>query len=275
MKHIILVALCLMCLVGSASAYTFSLSCPESVQVGLPLKCSVDTNLPAGTTFDVVMYQSGYTATPLQRKTVTVQDNHATQYQLIDTKGFPGGQYKVEIQFTGADEGRLSTGSVTLQLPILIDRTSEITITSPLSQSTGTPLRIEGSVIKLGNDGVEIEVRGPDGLVFGPQWIGTKLHIQDGSGEFTQQVAVPGPGAYDVTFSDAKSFIGIKTFNVVSPATSVPTTVPTTVVLTSRTLTTIATPLPTTTQSPLSPLTMVAALSLAGLLLVFLQGKKQ
>ena len=53
MKKIILIALCMMCIVGTASAYQFYLSCPESVQVGIPLKCSIDSNFPAGTTFDV------------------------------------------------------------------------------------------------------------------------------------------------------------------------------------------------------------------------------
>ncbi len=173
MKKIILIAFCLMCIVGTASAYQLYLSCPESVQVGLPLKCSIDSNFPAGTTFDVVIYQSGYTATPIKRQSVTIQENHATQYSILDTKGLPGGQYKVEIQFIGPDEGRLSSDSVTLQLPVLIDRSGDITITSPMTQTLDEALRIEGYITKIGNDGVQIEVRGPDGRIFGPQWIGT------------------------------------------------------------------------------------------------------
>ena len=274
MKSIILIALCLMCIVGSASAYQLYLKCPESVQVGLPLKCELDSNFPAGTTFDVVIYQSGYTATPLKRQTVTIQENTQTLYQVFDTKGFPGGQYKVEVQFLGADEGRLSTDSVTLQLPRLIDRTGDITITSPLTQTADAPLRIEGSITKAGNEGVEIEVRGPDGVVFGPQWIGTKLHIQDEAGEFTQQVTVTRPGEYDVTFRDAKGYVGVKTFKVVAAATTVPTTVRTTVPATTRPPTTVPTPLPTTTQSPLSPMTIVAALSIVGILSVVLIKKR-
>ena len=60
----------------------------------------------------------------------------------------------------GNDEGRLSTDSVTLQLPVLIDRSGEITITSPMTQVLVDALRIEGSIAKIGNDGVQIEVRG-------------------------------------------------------------------------------------------------------------------
>lgn len=273
MKKIIFIAVCLVCIVGAASAYQLDLSCPESVQVGLPLKCSVDSNFPAGTTFDVVVYQSGYTATPLKRQSITVQPTQATQYILFDTKGLPGGQYKVEIQFTGPDEGRLSSHSVTLQLPRLLDRSGEITITSPLTQTSDEPLRIEGSVLKVGNDGIEIEVQGPDGLVFGPQWIGTKRNIQSGAGEFTHKVSVTKPGEYDVSFKDSKGYIGVKTFRVLAQATPVSTTLPTTAPVTTRPPVTVPTPLPTTTQSPLSPLSVVAALSAMGLLSVILMKK--
>jgi hypothetical protein len=275
MKKIILIALCMMCIVGTASAYQLYLSCPESVQVGIPLKCSIDSNFPAGTTFNVVMYQSGYTATPVKSQSVTIQENHATQYQILDTKGLPGGQYKVEIQFIGPDEGRLSTDSKTLQLPVLIDRSGEITITSPMTQNTDEALRIEGSVAKIGNDGVQIEVRGPDGSsIFGPQWIGTKEQVQSGAGEFTYKVTATMPGEYDVYFKDVKGYIGVKTFTVVAPATPVPTTVHTTVPVTSRPPITVPTPLPTTTQSPLSLMPIVAALSIMGLLSVVLMKKR-
>jgi hypothetical protein len=274
MKKILFIALFLTCIVGSASAYQLYLSCPETVQVGLPLKCSIDSNFPAGTTFDVVVYQSGYTATSLRRQSVTIQENHATQYQLIDTKGLPGGQYKVEVQFIGPDEGRLSTDSVTLQLPRLLDRSNEITITSPMTQTSDEPLRIEGSVTKVGNEGVQIEVTGPDGVIFGPQWIGTKEYIQSGAGEFTQQVSVSKPGDYEVSFRDSKGYIGVKTFKVISPSTPVPTTVPTTAPVTTPPSTTVTTIPPTTTQAPLSFLSIITALSLVGMVSVILMKKR-
>jgi len=274
MKKIILLALCMRCIVGTASAYQLYLSCPESVQVGIPLKCSVDSNFPAGTTFDVVMYQSGYTATPVKGQSVTIQENHATQYSILNTKGLPGGQYKVEIQFIGPDEGRLSSDSVTLQLPKLIDRSSEITITSPLTQPLVEALRIEGSIKDIGNEGVQIEVRGSDGTVFGPEWIGTTELIQSGAGEFTKKVFVTKSGEYDVYFKDVDGYIGVKTFTVTAPATTAPTTVRTTTPVTSIPPTTVPTPLPTTTQAPLSFVPIVAALSFVGLLSVVLMKKR-
>ena len=118
MKRILIIVLFLLCFAGTASAYQFYLSCPESVQVGLPLKCSIESNLPAGTTFDLAFYQSGYTATPISKQSVTIQDSHATQYKLFDTKGLPGGQYKMEAQFRGNDESSLSSDSKTWALPV-------------------------------------------------------------------------------------------------------------------------------------------------------------
>ena len=279
MKRIILIALCLTCIIGTASAYQLYLKCPETVQVGIPLKCTIDSNLPAGTTFEVAFYQSGYTATPISRSSVTVQE-HAlnmaapTMYQLFDTKGLPGGQYKVEIQFTGHRGGSLSDDSVTWQLPKVLDRSGDITINSPITQTLEEALRIEGSILKLGNDGVEIEVRGPEGRIFGPQYIGSKVDLRSGAGVFTQKVTVTQPGEYDVYFSDNTGYIGLKTFTVSAPATSIPTTVPTTTVITTRPPTTVPTPLPTTTQSPLSPIPVAAALTVIGLLMAVMAKKR-
>lgn len=270
MKRIILIALCLMCISGTASAYGLYLSCPESIQSGLPLKCSIDSDFPAGTTFDIVFYQTQYTATEVSRQPIVIQEDQATQYKLVDTKGLPGGNYKAEVQYTSRGEASLRSDSVTLQLIKIIDRSSEITITSPVSQNPDNALRIEGSIAKIGSQGVKIEVRGPEGVVF-DNWIGTKESIQSGAGTFTKQVTVLGSGDYDVLFSDTKGYIGTKTFHVIAPATQVITSVPTTiaVVKTTKALTTAPTPWPTATQSPLSPMTSLIGIAAAGIAAVF------
>jgi hypothetical protein len=171
----------------------------------------------------------------------------------------------VEAIVSRTNEEKLSSDSRTWQLPILIDHSGNIMITSPLSQTFDDALRIEGSIANAGNKGVKIEVLGPDGVVFGPQMIDTKLHSQDGAGEFTHKVAVTTPGDYDVMFSDANGYIGVKTFKVIAAATQVQTTVPTTTVTTSSP-TTALTVSPETTQSPLSPFTIVAVLPIIGLM---------
>ena len=273
MKRIIFIALCLISITGSASAYQVYLWCPESVQVGLPLNCSVDSNLPAGTGFDVVFYQSVYIAAPFSRMSFVIRGDHATMYQSFDTKGLPGGPYKVEVRFDGPEAGKLSSDSVTMQVPDLINRTSEITITSPVSQAYEEALRIEGSITNLGNKGVDIEVRDRDGFVSGPQYTSTKVDFRSGSGVFTQRVAVTQPGTYDVYFRDAEGYIGMKTFSVIASTTSSPTTVPKPTDITSRPTTSAPAPLPTTARSPLSLVTVVAALTGAGLLAVIFARK--
>lgn len=275
MKRILLIALCMVCITGTVSAYGLYMDCDESVQVGLPLKCSFDSDFPPGTTFDIVFYQSLTTATEVSRQSLTIQDDKITQYKLLDTKGLPGGNYKIEVQYTSKGEASLRSDSKTMQLVKLIDRSNELTITSPLTQDPDAALRIEGSIAKLGNEGVKIEVRGPDGVLF-DNWIGSKVLVQSGAGTFTKQVAVTGPGEYEVAFTDAKGYIGTVTFNVVAPATRVVTAIPTTasIVKTTKAPTTVPTPWPTATQSPLSPITALIGIAGAGLAAVFVMKRK-
>jgi hypothetical protein len=269
MKRILLIAFGLACIVGTASAYGLYIDCPSSLQAGLPLKCSIDSDLPAGYTFDLVLYRSQYTATELSRQSVTIQEDKNTQYRLFETQGLPGGTYKVEAQLktTGGEES-LRWDSVTFRLVTLLDRSGEITITSPVTQTPEEALRIEGSIDKLSNEGVQIEVRGPEGRIFGPRYIGTKTDIRNNAGIFTYRVPVTRPGTYEVSFSDSKGYIGIKKFTVAELPTSEPTTVPTTVPTTTRPPITVPTPLPTTTKSPLSPCIVMGALAVAGLVAV-------
>jgi len=266
MKRILLIALSFVCIVGTASAYGLYLDCPASIQVGLPLKCSIDSDLPAGYTFDLVLYRSQYTSTELSRQPVTIQEDKNTQYRLFETQGLPGGLYKIEMQLksTGGEES-LRSDSVTFKLVNIIDRSGEITITAPQTQTLEEALRIEGTVEKLSDEGVQIEVRGPEGRIFGPQYIGTKADVRNDAGIFTYKVPVTSPGTYEVSFSDPKGFIGIKKLVVQEPPTPEPTTVPTTVPTTIRPVTTLPTPLPTTTQAPLSPALVLGALTVAGL----------
>ncbi|WP_321507748.1 hypothetical protein [uncultured Methanoregula sp.] len=271
MKKFILVVLCLLCIAGPVSAYGLYVTCPDSVQVGLPLKCSIDSDFPPGTSFNVVLYQTQYTATQIQSEPVTVQDKAKTLYKIFDTQGLPGGDYKVEVKFIGADEPRLRSDSITLRLVKIIDRSDELTITSPKSQNIDEALRIEGSLKNGGSDGIQLEVRDPDGgRIFGPQWIGTTSDIRSGDGKFTQKIAVKDAGNYEVSFADSKGFISTATFKVGSPTPVATAVIPTTnVVKTVKTTTAVPTPWPTATQSPLSPFVGIGAVMLAGLLAAY------
>ncbi|MGA2918602.1 hypothetical protein [Methanoregula sp.] len=269
MKRILIIALLLICTAGTASAYNVYLKCPDSVQAGAPLKCSLDSNFPAGTTFNLVLYQSQYTATQIKNQPVTIQADHNTQYLVVDTTGLPGGQYKLEVQFTSIVSP--SSDSTTLQLITIVDRSGNIEITSPVSQDLDEALRVEGDILHAGNGGVQIEVTGPDGEVFPATWIQTQADIRNGAGVFTKKVPVTSGGDYKVDFSDSNGFIGEKVFTVVAPTTA-PTAVVTgtaAVVRTTRPVTTVPTPWPvTTTQSPLPSLIPIDALLCAGMMAV-------
>ncbi len=228
----------------------------------------VGGDFPAGTAFTVVLYQSQYTATEVSRQTVTMQGDQKNQSVIFDTTGLPGGNYKIEVQIPGSVNPR--SDSVTLQQLTLVDRSGDITVTSPTDQNLSDALRIEGSIAKEGSSGVEIEVTGPNGRMFGPQWIGTTSDLRTGAGTFTQKVVVTSAGEYAVDFSDTSGYIGRVTFTVAAPATTAVTAVPATIapVQTTRAAITVPTPWPTETKSPLSPLPVIGSVVLAGLFLV-------
>jgi hypothetical protein len=274
---VLFMGICLL-IIGTASAYGLNINCSDKIQVGQPLKVSIDSDFPAGTSFDLVLYESRYTATEISRQTITIQEDKQTQYKLFDTTGLRGGDYKAEIQFHGADSPRLRSDSVIVKLVKIDDRSGEITITAPITQTVDEALRIEGAIRKAGNNGIEIEVRGPSGPVFGPQWIETKNDLKSGDGQFVKTIPVGTRGDYMVNFQDTKGFIGTITFHVISsPAITASATVstpPTTRVTTKQQVTTAATPEPT--KSSFSPLLSLIALSLmSGSAIISLLKKKR
>jgi hypothetical protein len=242
---------------------------PAEINVGQTLKVMGNSTLPAGTSFDLVMYYTKYTSTEIDRRTVTLQDyNNKTFIIPFSTRGLKGGLYKIELQSGTRLEESLSSDSITQLLVNVIDRSGEITINSPMTQDIKEALMIQGSITKLGDAGVKLEVRGPEGPVFGPTWIETKKDMKQGDGEFTKTINVNLAGDYDVSFTDAKGYIGAVTFHVTSP-TPTPTVAETTPLRTQATIktqiTTIPTLQPTPTKSPLPlPLILLALSLIAG-----------
>jgi hypothetical protein len=268
----ILLALCIILLVAPVAAYNFSLSCPSTVSRGSPINCSVySSDLPPGTSFNVVLYEELNGLTEISSQLCAILPNQEIQNILFGTTGLPGGQYKVDVEFQGNEGSMLQSGSITAQPVTVVDRSSDVTITSPINQDLADALQIEGSIVNEGNAGVQIEVRSKDNsTIFGPTWIGTTTDPRNTNGDFTQLVPVNSPGEYNAYFTDSQGFIGMVTFNVNAPVT--PTTVPTMpevtfpVITTTARPITIPTPWPTSTQSPLSPLTVIGATAIVGLL---------
>ena len=262
MKKIALALLLLLACVGAASAYVLEISAPTQVQVGAPLIVSGTTTFPTGTSFQVTLTPIEFAvSTPVATNPVVVGSDGQFS-TTFDTRGLMAGQYKVEAILPGELAGQLSSGSVTLKLVTVIDRSKEIAITSPATQTIPDALQIDGSIANEGNAGVQLTVTGPSGPVFGPQYIGTTIRQGNPDGFFSQRISVIEPGNYFVTFSDAKGFIGTVKFvvnagqtSVATPATTVPpsTTPPLSVV-------------PTTTSSPVSAFAVPGALCGAGAL---------
>ena len=84
---------------------------------------------------------------------------------------------------------------------------------SPLSQQFTGTLVVAGSIRGDENSGVQVEVIGPDNsLVFGPLFVNTNYE-----GAFSTDVPIRVPGEYEVSFTDAKGFIGTRVVTATGP----------------------------------------------------------
>jgi len=221
-RTLLLAAICLMMLAGSAAAYEIIIDAPMKVQRGMPLVVNGTSNLPAGISVDIVLYRSEYVTEEVDRHTVTLQGNKDISV-IFDTKDLEKGQYKVEVPGIG---GYSYLGdSVTIRVVEIIDRTDEIVMRSPKTQEMDGTLDLRGYIKDLGTAGVQIEVIGPDNtVVSGPEYIPT---LVDGS--FTKEVSITEVGAYEISFTDARGYIGTVTVTVnekITLVTTVPTTAP-------------------------------------------------
>ena len=277
MKRILLTALFLLTLVTAVSAYGLNIDGPSSVELGRPIVVNITTDLPIGTSLDVTLYQSEYTATAIDDRIVVVQPDKGNYTVVFNTNGLKGTQYKVEALIKNAVYD-LRSGSITAFVLQVIDRSKEIHVNSPLNQTLGSALLIEGTLDNNGGNGVQLQVQGPSGVVFGPDWIETQKETATGNGIFSKKIAVQEAGEYDVSFSDQRGssggYIGTVVFNVAAPATlPVPTQTSVTTVRPTKTQTQVPTtqaPAETPTQ-PLSAWTVLIAIAAAGSAAVILR----
>jgi len=226
MKKIACLLIVVLAIAVPSSAYLINCDCPNELYVGEPLEISGTSNLPAGFTTDIVFYKGPRV---IERKLFTIQDE-GDWSASFDTKGLDEGVYKIEIEEKAQYIDHeyvlyeFGSGSDTLNVITIIDRSDEITITSPLIQGFSDTLRISGTMEENPNSAVKITVVGPSGPVFGPSFVAT-----DTSGHFTVDVPVSETGSYEVTFADAEGLITTATFTVkgsTAPPTATPTSTP-------------------------------------------------
>jgi hypothetical protein len=203
MKKIVLLVIGLLFLPVLAAAYQVNIDAPESLTVGKPLVVTGTTTFGIGTPIDVVLYHQLTTTTEVKRKIVYIQPDK-TFKAVFDTTGLVTGTYKVEVPTNGMGD------STTMRVVQLVDRSDSIHISSALTQSFSGKMLVAGTILGGENSGIQVEVAGPDNeIIFGPRYINTNY-----VGDFSVDVPVTGTGNYEVSFTDAKGYIGAKTFTI-------------------------------------------------------------
>ncbi len=213
MKKIVLLMMGLFFLSGFASAYRVNIDAPDTLPIGKPLIVNGTTTFGIGTPIDVVLYYQLTTTTEIKRKIAYVQSDYSFR-TVFDTTGLKSGMYKVEVPTNGMGD------SVSMRVVYLVDRADDIQLSSPTTQNFNGKIFISGTIKGDENSGVQIEVIGPDNfVVFGPRYINTNYQ-----GTFTTDVPISGPGDYEVSFTDARGYVGkrIITIKELQSLTSAP-----------------------------------------------------
>jgi hypothetical protein len=212
MKKIVLLVIGLLFLPVIALAYQVNIDAPETLTVGKPLVVTGVTTFPPGMSVDVVLYYQLTTTTEIKRQVVGIRPDNTFKV-VFDTTGLTTGTYKVEVPVNGMGD------SVTMRLVRIVDRSDEIQMDSPSTQQFNGTLLIAGTIEGDENSGVQIEIIGPDGsVIFGPQFVNTNKEAA-----FSTNVPIRVPGNYEVSFTDAKGFIGTRIITATGPQTPVPT----------------------------------------------------
>ncbi len=259
MKKFCLFILFISLLVVGVQGYVVTIDCPAEVQAGAPLVVTGDTTFPVGTQMDVVFYKvQSTTPAELDRKIVVVDESKAFIVSF-NTNGLLAGQYKVEVQFPANPGTTVSSGSTTVKILTIVDRSGEIHLDVPKDQVMDEALLIEGYIPDIGVSTINIKITGPKGFVVPPLDIRTTTLPGKTDGIFSKKVTVTDPGNYYVSFSDPKGYIGTIKFSVYEPETTSVTTLPETTIPVTET------PSP---KAPLSGLVLVTGLLAAGALAV-------
>ncbi|MBN1195569.1 MAG: hypothetical protein JXA08_09540 [Methanomicrobiaceae archaeon] len=221
-------------LVGTASAYLINCDCKTELPVGEPLVITGTSNLPPGASFQMIFYKSKPSVRQIDQKTFTIQAGGIWSV-TFETTNLLAGEYNLQI----IDNPKYPLGSAsdaTVSKPKtirIIDRSTELTISSPQVQNFDGILDITGKGSLLGNRGVQISVTAPSGsIIFGPTYIET-----DSTGAFSQQITITESGTYRVRFADANGYITTYDFTIRGSTgpTAAPTSEPSGPVVTAST----------------------------------------
>jgi hypothetical protein len=134
--------------------------------------------------------------------------------------------YKVEVPTNGMG------ASVNMRVVNLIDRSDDIQLTSATTQNFNGRISLAGAIKGDENSGVQVEVFGPDNIVvFGPRFINTNYQ-----GKFETEVIITEPGDYEVSFTDARGYVGKRIITITGlQSLGTPTIPPTVAIVTAHT----------------------------------------
>ena len=210
MKRIAFVLLIFAAMTASASAYIFTFEVPSTIYKGEDIYIEGSGNLPAGTTMQLVLYQQKGTISEIERNSITIQDDGYWETNF-ETSDLDAGKYKIEVPSEYSTN--LGSSSTSYQMFEIVDRSSEITITSYSEQKYNGYLDVSGRCATRGDAGVQLLVEGPYGIVFPQQWIST-----DSKGYFSQSVPIETEGSFEASFSDNDGLIDTVSFEVIPGA---------------------------------------------------------
>jgi len=262
-RLLLLLCLCPL-LIAAASAYIVTIDAPQTLTAGEPLIVNGTSTLPPGYTHDLVLYSG-----PAERgRTTVVVQQGGTFSARFDTTGLLTGDYRVEL-VPPTDPGFFGTASVTSRTVTIVDRSAEVTVTSPAAQNDTNNLTVAGTAPGKKSGSIAIAVTGPGNFTFGPEYVRT-----DANGAFSKSVPIRGPGQYQVAISDPVGLIARYTVTVSGQAQVTATvTVPQTAVSTAATSVVATTPVPVSTAPTRAGVSPLIALG-AGLVLLLLARRR-
>jgi hypothetical protein len=224
MKRILLALLAFIFLCGAANAYMLVIDAPDELQAGVPLLVTGNTTFPSGTQFDIILYKVQFTTPEEVARRVIIVDPSKTFSASFATTSLSPGQYKVEVEFVDTlASTKLGSGSTTVRVVDLVDRSNEIFLTVPANQTLPDALRIEGYIPGFGVATLTMDISGPGGLSLQDQYVRTSTELGKDAGIFAKKVNVTEPGNYYVNFYDRKGFITQVVYSVTSPGPATPT----------------------------------------------------
>ena len=222
MKRIAYALILLAFIACGAQAYVINFDMPTELNMGDTLVLEGTSTIPAGNSLEVVLFTQDMQKNEVGRYPFTIQSGGVWSVE-IPTSRLDAGKYRLEIE--DPNNVGLGSSSTTFKLFNVVDRKSEIVISSPLIQEYNGVLNVAGQSTTRGSSGIQIRVDDEYGGTVSPaEWIGT-----DKDGYFDKDVPITKPGIYCVAFLDQKGLIRYQEFEsrVKAAPTAAPTTAPT------------------------------------------------